>query len=80
MPDPVRIQRVLEPRGPAAALVLTDHELAAIGGDKKTPPVRVTVNTARPRHARTRPGLGAAGGGLEDGAAGQGEGSRAAWS
>jgi hypothetical protein len=43
-PQPVRIRAVLQPRGPAAAVVLTDEQLAAIGGGKKTPPVRVTVN------------------------------------
>jgi hypothetical protein len=40
----VRIRGVLEPRGPAAALVLDDAQLAEVGGGRKTPPVRVTVN------------------------------------
>ena len=31
-------------RGAAAALILDDAQLAAIGGGRKTPPVRVTVN------------------------------------
>lgn len=33
----------LEPRGPAAAVLLTDEQVAALGGGK-TPPVRFTVN------------------------------------
>jgi hypothetical protein len=40
----VRIRAVLHARGPAAALVLDDAQLEAIGGGRKTPPVRVTVN------------------------------------
>jgi hypothetical protein len=43
-PQPVRIRAVLQPRGPAAAVLLTDEQLEAIGGGRKTPPVRVTVN------------------------------------
>ena len=35
---------VLTPRGPAAAVILTDEQVAAIGRGAKTPPVRVTVN------------------------------------
>jgi hypothetical protein len=43
-PAAVRIRSVLQPRGPAAALILDDAQLAAIGGGRKTAPVRVTVN------------------------------------
>jgi hypothetical protein len=39
----LRLQAVLEPRGPAGAIVLTDEQVVVIGG-AKTPPVRVTVN------------------------------------
>ena len=42
--DAVRIRATLEPRGPAAAVVLTDEQVAAIGGGAKAPAVRVTVN------------------------------------
>ena len=34
---------IVEPRGPAGAVVLTDDQVAELGGTK-TPPVRVTVN------------------------------------
>lgn len=44
MPEPVRITTILQPRGPAAAVLITDEQLAAIGQGAKTPPVRVTVN------------------------------------
>jgi hypothetical protein len=40
----MRLRTVLEPRGPAAAVILTDEQVAEIGGGKKTAPVRVTVN------------------------------------
>jgi bacteriocin resistance YdeI/OmpD-like protein/uncharacterized protein DUF1905 len=40
----VRIRAILHARGPAAALILNDAQLEAIGGGRKTPPVRVTVN------------------------------------
>lgn len=40
----LRLRAVLEPRGPAAALILSDEQVRAIGGDVKAPPVRVTVN------------------------------------
>lgn len=43
-PTPVRIQAELTPRGPAAAVLLTDAQLEAIGHGAKTPAVRVTVN------------------------------------
>lgn len=38
------IRAVLQARGPAAAITLTDEQVAAIGQGAKTPPVRVTVN------------------------------------
>jgi hypothetical protein len=34
----------LEPRGPAGAFVLTDEQVAALGGGRKAFPVSVTVN------------------------------------
>jgi hypothetical protein len=37
------MKRVLEPQGPAAAFVLSDDEVAAIGGGRKVFPVTVTV-------------------------------------
>jgi hypothetical protein len=40
----LRIRAILHARGPAAALILDDTQLEAIGGGRKTPPVRVTVN------------------------------------
>jgi len=40
----LRLRAALEPRGPAAALILTDEQVRAIGGERKAPPVRVTVN------------------------------------
>jgi hypothetical protein len=39
----LRLRATLEPRGPAGAIVLTDDQVAGLGGGK-TPPVRVTVN------------------------------------
>jgi hypothetical protein len=39
----LRIRATLEPRGPAAAIVLTDEQVAALGGGK-APAVRVTAN------------------------------------
>ncbi|SHH49588.1 protein of unknown function [Jatrophihabitans endophyticus] len=39
----LRLQAVLDPRGPAGAIVLTDEQVASLGGTK-TPPVRVTAN------------------------------------
>jgi hypothetical protein len=44
MPEPLRLKTVLHPRGPAAAVTLTDEQLATLGGGAKTPPVLVTVN------------------------------------
>ncbi|MBO9534345.1 MAG: DUF1905 domain-containing protein [Solirubrobacteraceae bacterium] len=46
MADPVTIRATLHPRGPAAAVILTDAQLAEIGQGKKTPAVKVTVNGA----------------------------------
>lgn len=43
-PEPVRIEAELTPRGPAAAVLLTDAQLEAIGHGAKTPAVHVTVN------------------------------------
>lgn len=41
--DPtLHLHAVLEPRGPAAALVLTDEQVAVFGAGR-TPPVRVTI-------------------------------------
>jgi hypothetical protein len=40
----LRLRTVLEPRGPAAAVVLSDDQVRALAGDRRTPPVRVTVN------------------------------------
>jgi hypothetical protein len=34
----------LEPRGPAGAFVLSDEQVSAVGGGRKTFPVRVSVN------------------------------------
>jgi Bacteriocin-protection, YdeI or OmpD-Associated/Domain of unknown function (DUF1905) len=50
----MRLRTVLEPRGPAAAVILTEAQVAELGGAAKTPPVRVTVNghTFRGRVAR----------------------------
>ena len=55
-PDPLQIRAVLQPRGPAAGLVLDDAQLAALGAPSKNPPVRVTVNghTFAGRVARMR--------------------------
>ncbi len=44
MSQGLRIRTVLQPRGPAAAVVLTDEQLAEIGKGAKTPAVQVTVN------------------------------------
>ena len=41
----LRLRATLEPRGPAAAIVLTDEQVAALGGGK-APAVRVTANGA----------------------------------
>lgn len=49
----LRLRATLEPRGPAGAIVLTDEQVAGLGGGK-TPPVQVTVNgvTAEARVGR----------------------------
>lgn len=39
----LRLRATLEPRGPAAAIVLTDEQVGALGAGK-TPAVRVTAN------------------------------------
>ncbi|MBV9823253.1 MAG: DUF1905 domain-containing protein [Actinobacteria bacterium] len=39
----LRLRATLEPRGPAGAIVLTDEQVASLGGGR-TPPVRATVN------------------------------------
>ncbi len=38
------LHATLEPRGPAGAFVLDDDQVAALGGGRKTFPVRVAVN------------------------------------
>lgn len=38
------IDTTLQPRGPAAAVVLTDEQAAQVGGGKKAFPVRATIN------------------------------------
>jgi len=43
MAGPLRLTVTLEPRGPAAAIVLTDAQVATLGDGKKTFPVRVEV-------------------------------------
>ena len=43
-PDALTLRTKLEPRGPAAAVILDDAQVAVVGGGAKTPPVRVTVN------------------------------------
>jgi hypothetical protein len=40
----LQMRTVLVPRGPAAAVVLSDEQVQALGAGTKTPPVRVTVN------------------------------------
>ena len=44
MTDALRLTTVLERRGPAGAVVLSDEQVAGLGGGTKTPPVTVTVN------------------------------------
>ena len=44
MAQTLRVTATLEPRGPAGAFVLTDEQVAALGGGTKAFPVRVTVN------------------------------------
>jgi Bacteriocin-protection, YdeI or OmpD-Associated/Domain of unknown function (DUF1905) len=54
MPEPLRLHTTLVPRGPAAAIVLTDEQVAELTGGAKVAPVRVTINchTLRLRLAR----------------------------
>ena len=42
----LRLTTTLEPRGPAAAIVLTDEQAASLGGGAKAFPVRVTIGAA----------------------------------
>jgi hypothetical protein len=51
-PGAVTITATLQPRGPAAGVVLTDEQLAAIAGGAKTPPVTVIVNGGYRFHGR----------------------------
>lgn len=44
MPEPLRLFATLHPRGPAAAVILTDEQVQALAGGPKTPAVTVTVN------------------------------------
>ncbi len=40
----VRVEAVLEPRGPAAAIILTDEQVERLGTGRKSFPVKVTIN------------------------------------
>ena len=44
MTKPLRIETTLAPRGPAAAIVLTDDQVDTLAPGKKTFPVKVTIN------------------------------------
>jgi hypothetical protein len=44
MADILTLTLVLEPRGPAGAFVLSDEQVAAVGGGRRAFPVRVSVN------------------------------------
>jgi hypothetical protein len=44
MVEILRLAATLLPRGPAGAFALTDEQVAALGGGRKTFPVRVSVN------------------------------------
>ena len=44
MTKPLRIETTLEPRGPAAAIVLTDEQVELLAPGKKSFPVKVTIN------------------------------------
>jgi Bacteriocin-protection, YdeI or OmpD-Associated/Domain of unknown function (DUF1905) len=44
MAQTLRMTATLEPRGPAGAFLLTDEQVATLGGGRKTFPVRVTIN------------------------------------
>ncbi|RYF47296.1 MAG: DUF1905 domain-containing protein, partial [Cytophagaceae bacterium] len=54
MSDSLRLSARLEPRGPAAAVVLSDDQVASLGADQKAFPVRLTIDgrTVRLRLAR----------------------------
>jgi uncharacterized protein YdeI (YjbR/CyaY-like superfamily) len=54
MTQPLRLTAPLQKRGPAGAFVLTDEQVATLGGDRHAFPVQVTVNdvTLRLRLAR----------------------------
>ena len=47
----LRLRAALEPRGPVGAIVLTDDQVALLGGGK-TPPVTVTVNGVTVQHRK----------------------------
>jgi Bacteriocin-protection, YdeI or OmpD-Associated/Domain of unknown function (DUF1905) len=44
MAETLRLRATLERRGPAGAFLLTDEQVAALGGGRKAFPVRVAVN------------------------------------
>jgi hypothetical protein len=44
MAETLRLTMTLEPRGPAAAFILTDEQVAGLGAGRKAFPVRVRVN------------------------------------
>jgi len=44
MVEVLTLNLTLEPRGPAAAFLLSDEQVSAVGEGRKTFPVRVTVN------------------------------------
>ena len=46
MGDALTLTLTLEARGPAAAFIVTDEQVAALGGGRKAFPVRVCVNGA----------------------------------
>ncbi len=45
MGAPLRITATFEQRGPAGAFLLTDEQVATLGGGRKAFPVRLTVNS-----------------------------------
>jgi hypothetical protein len=44
MAETLSLTLTLEPRGPAGGFVLSDEQVAAVGGGRRTFPVRVSVN------------------------------------
>jgi hypothetical protein len=46
MSEILSLEMTLEPRGPAGAFVLSDEQVAAVGGGRKAFPVQVDVNGA----------------------------------